>query len=653
MLNVSFKIAFPFSVFFLFLIPSCQGKLDQELIHRINNNDNLEKVKLLADRCWELRESDKDSSILYGMKAIELSDSLRFYNQKARVCNYVGAVYMHYKKDVKASIPFYHDALEAAYRVKDTVQIAYAYNNLGDAFYLIENIPLALKYGNNSLHYFQQLNHKMGLAYSYINLGLAYRKDHKYELSINFFKQAINLREELGDSIGIASAHYEIGVSYLENEDLDQAFHYFKESLNLHKELDNKMYIALSLNGIGDVLLQKGKYSQALEKYDESLKYNMIGNHKSGIIQNKLGIALANSLLGKIKEGKEQLNEAIELSTSLGYSYNILKSYRTSARFYENIGDFKSANESYKEYLNVYDSLYSAQQFDALTEMENRFRISQSLNKINQDLQQKKTDILYLSIILVLLLFIGVVLAWRFIVKRRLNKQLKLINESKDKLFSIISHDLKAPFNSMLGFSGLMIKESENTNNERIKKYSRYIDQMSTQTVELINNLTNWSRSQRGLIRLSKTEFNITELIDNVLYLNRGNADQKSVQLKNALESAFIVHADKDILRTIINNLTTNAIKFTGKGGLIVIKAFKQKEYLKISVKDNGVGISKEDRGKLFSVKDNFTTLGTNDEKGTGLGLIICKEFTEMHGGKIDVISAPGEGSEFVVTLPM
>lgn len=654
MLNISFRFAIPFNVFFLFFIAtSFQGKLDQQQIYKVKSNDNLENIKLLGDRCWSLRESKTDSSILYGNKAIELSDSFGFYKQKARVCNYVGVVYMHYKKDVKASIPFYHDALEAAYRVKDTLQIAYAYNNLGDAFYLIGNISLALKYGKNSLHYFQQLNDKRGLAYTYINLGLAYRKDHKYDLSINFFKQAISIRKEIDDDIGIASAVYEIGVSYLKNEELDQAVHYFNKSLRLHKNLDNKMYIALSLNGIGDVLLETGKYSQALEKYYESLNYNIEGDHKTGIIQNKLGIALAYSLIGKPVKGKEQLQEALDLSYSLGYSSNILKSYRTSAKLYENNGDFKSANESYKEYLIVYDSLYSAQQFDALSEMENRYRISQSLNIINQDLQQKKRDILYLSIILVLLLFIGVVLAWRFIVKRRLSKQLKLINESKDKLFSIISHDLKSPFNSMLGFSGLMVKESENTDNERIKKYSKYIDQMSKQTVELINNLTSWSRSQRGLIKLSKTEFNLRELIDKIIDLNRSNAKQKRIEINNTIESECNVKADQDILRTIITNLLNNAIKFTEKDGEIIINAKKQKHNFNISIKDSGVGIDKTDLVKLFSVKDNFTTLGTNDEKGTGLGLIICKEFTEMHGGKIDVISSSGEGSEFVVTIPI
>ncbi|MCB2196173.1 MAG: tetratricopeptide repeat protein [Bacteroidetes bacterium] len=652
MLNIISKIALSL----LFLIYSINGnsKSQVHLISKKHNEDNnIEKVEALSDLCWNLRERSKDSSLIYGIKAINLADSLGYYKQKAKVCNYVGVVYMHYIKDVKAAIPYYHDALEAAYRVNDTLQIGYAYNNLGDAFYLIGNIPLALKYGKNSLHYFQQLNNKRGLAYSYINLGLAYRKDHKYDLSIKFFKQAISLRKEIEDSIGIASAHYEIGVSYFEKNDLDKACRYFQESIILHKKLDNKMYIALSLNGIADVLFEKGDYKKALTNYYESLKYNREGNHKEGIIQNKLGIALIYSLIGKRAQGKEQLQEAIQQAKKLGYSSNILISYKTSAKFYENIGDFESASKSYKRYLSVYDSLYSVQQFEALIEMENRFNISQKLNEINQHLEQRRRDALYLTIILTLVVGVVLILLWRFIVIRRLSNQLRQINDSKDKLFSIISHDLKAPFNSMLGFSSLMVKELEHTDNDRIKKYSRYIDQMSTQTVELINNLTSWSRSQRGLIKLSKTEFNLSELIEKIVDLNRSNTSKKGIEIKNTVKSDMIVRADKDILRTIITNLITNAIKFTGKDGLIKIKAIKQKDQIKISIRDNGVGIQKNDIKKLFSVKDNFTTIGTNNEQGTGLGLIICKEFTEMHGGNIEVLSEPNMGSEFIVTLPL
>lgn len=652
MLNITSKIAISLLLIILShnVISKDHFRLNEK---KLKKDNNLEKIETLSELCWKLRERARDSSLIYGIKAMHLADSLGYYKQKAKVSNYVGVVYMHYLKDAKTAIPFYHDALEAAYLVNDTLQIAYAYNNLGDAFYLIGNIPLALKYGKNSLHYFLQLNDKRGLAYSYINLGLANRKDHKYDLSIKFFKQAISLRKEINDSIGIASAHYEIGVSYFKKNDLDKAYQYFQKSIMLHKKLDNKMYIALSLNGIADVLFEKGDYKKALESYYESLQYNKKGNYIEGIIQSKLGIALVYSLTGKKAQGKEQLQEAIQLANRLGYSTNILKSYKTAAKFYENSGDFKSANKSYKKYLSVYDSLYSVQQFEALIEMDNRFKISQKLSEINQDLEQRRRDALYLTIILLLVVGVVLVLLWRFIVIRRLSKQLRQINDSKDKLFSIISHDLKAPFNSMLGFSSLMVKESEHTDNETIKKYSRYIDQMAMQTVELINNLTSWSRSQRGLIKLYKSEFNLKELIDKVVDLNQGNIKQKRIQIENKVEENLMINADQDILRTVVNNLINNAIKFTSNNGLIEIETFKQKNQIKISIKDNGIGIHKDDLKKLFSVKSNFTTLGTNNEQGTGLGLIICKEFTEMHGGKIEVISELNKGSEFIITLPV
>ena len=643
-------------VFFISLLLFSFGAYSQILPDKIKNTidtlDNKGKIEYLGNLCWNLREKSTDTSILLGNYAIKLADSLSYYKELAKISNYVGVAHMHYDYDIKAAIPYFHDALKYSLLEKDTIQIAYAYNNLGDAFYLYGNNSLALEYGEKSLHNFEKINNLAGIAYSYINLGLAYRAGEKYDLALHYFYEAIDLRKKINNEVGIASATYEVALTYFYKNDFKQALKYFNKSVKLHEAIDNKTYLALSLQGIGNILFIQGKYFKALEKYEKSLMLNELGDNKSGIIENKLGKALVYSKINKHKLGEKELDSALSMAKELGISSSILKAYKTIAHFYENTDELEKSVKSYNNYLHIYDSLFSVQQYETLSEMQNRFLMSQDLNKINQDLESKKTETMYLIIIMILIIGLLATLLWRYIVTTRLSRKLKLINDSKDKLFSIISHDLKAPFSSILGFSELLVKEAEKTDNKKVKKYSEYVSHMSQQSVGLINNLSKWSRSQRGVIKISKSKFNLTELFKEIIEIHASLAGQKDIEFIISTRDDFVLNADEDIIRTIITNLVSNAIKFSNERGRIEISAEEFNNVVRLKVKDSGVGIKKENIAKLFSVKDNYTTTGTNDEKGTGLGLIICKEFAEMHGGKIDVESIEGEGSIFIVTIP-
>lgn len=649
---MGFKGVKPVCTFLLFSLVAFNQSLPSGIQNKIDALNNNDKINYLGTLCWNLREKSTDTSIFYGVKAIHLADSLGFYNEVAKISNYVGVVYLHYLFNSKKAIPYFHDALEWGLKTKDTAQIAYAYNNLGDAFYLIGNISLAIEYGENSLHYFNQINDKTGIAYSYINLGIAYRADKKYDLALHYFYEAIETRKLLGHKIGVASATLEIAQTYYEKQDYDTALKYFQESLFLHKNIDNKMYMALSLNGIGDILYLKEDYKNALKKYEESYVLNKQGNHLSGIVHNNLGKALIYSKLKRRKAGERELKSALDISHKLGLSSNLLETYKTYAEFYENVDEYKLAADSYKNYLEIYDSLFTVQQLETLLEMQNRFLLSQNLNKIKQDLQTKKKETLYLLIIILLFVILALTLLHRYLISIKLSKQLKLINDSKDKLFTIISHDLKAPFNSILGFSNLLVKEIKNKNLSKIKKYNNYINTLSTDSVTLITNLSNWSRSQRGILNLNKEKFNLVEVINEIYSLYIVLAKNKNIQVTINVDKELMINADKEITRTVISNLLTNAIKFTPQNGNIEISAIHNKSTIEIIVKDSGIGINKEDLNKLFKIKENFTTVGTNNEKGTGLGLIICKEFIDLHHGKISVESLIGKGSSFSIKLP-
>jgi len=232
------------------------------------------------------------------------------------------------------------------------------------------------------------------------------------------------------------------------------------------------------------------------------------------------------------------------------------------------------------------------------------------------------------------------------------NKELQNLNATKDRFFSIIAHDLKSPFNSIVGFSKLLVEKVKENNYNGIERYAGIILQSSEHALELIMNLMEWSRSQTGRIEFNPEYFEIVDFITGITPLFADIAGQKSIIIKKDLPPNSPVFADKAMVSTILRNLISNAIKFTRPGGEIVIKAKEQPNELIVSVSDNGVGISAVTMGKLFRIDENYTTPGTNNEKGTGLGLILCKEFAEKLGGKIWVESLEGKGSTFYFTLP-
>lgn len=242
--------------------------------------------------------------------------------------------------------------------------------------------------------------------------------------------------------------------------------------------------------------------------------------------------------------------------------------------------------------------------------------------------------------------------------KKKLEKQnneLAELNETKDKFCSIIAHDLKSPINTILGFSEILYNNSEKLEAEESKKYTGLINHYLKHTVKLLDNLLIWSRSQRGLIKYTPKKLRLKSMVTEITMALEDMANQKGISLENNIQENIIVNADINLLSIIIRNLLTNAIKFTSRGGLI--KAYaeydkQQNKLVNVTVEDNGVGIDKESLKKLFRIEENHSTVGTNREKGTGLGLILCKEFIEKNKGTIRVESIPGIGSKFIFTLP-
>lgn len=231
-------------------------------------------------------------------------------------------------------------------------------------------------------------------------------------------------------------------------------------------------------------------------------------------------------------------------------------------------------------------------------------------------------------------------------------EKLKETNFNKDKFFSIISHDLKSPFQGLLGFTELLAEEYDTLDEEYRKNLIKEIRSSSLHIYNLLLNVLEWSRLQTNRTEFNPEKVNLWLEIEEIKNLLMINASNKNITLHNEVSKDCYVLADDNMLRSIIHNLLSNAIKFTKPGGYVKFRASLAGNFYVISVIDNGIGIKPDDIGKIFSIGIQYSTVGTANEKGTGLGLTLCKEMIEKHGGSIWVESKVGAGSSFRFTLP-
>ena len=231
------------------------------------------------------------------------------------------------------------------------------------------------------------------------------------------------------------------------------------------------------------------------------------------------------------------------------------------------------------------------------------------------------------------------------------NAELNLLNDTKDKFFSIIAHDLRRPFQTLLSYSELLTQEIESLSQEEIIQFSKALNENLNSLFGLLENLLNWSMMQRNMLEYKPAKLDLYDLVNKMIGILSKGAAEKNISLSNNVETGTSVYADVDMLSSIMQNLIINGIKFTQKEGQIIVSSVNKEGFVEVSVQDTGIGIEPEKISILFNFGSKFTTDGTAGEKGTGLGLPLCKEFVERNEGKIRVESELGKGSKFTFTL--
>jgi signal transduction histidine kinase len=231
--------------------------------------------------------------------------------------------------------------------------------------------------------------------------------------------------------------------------------------------------------------------------------------------------------------------------------------------------------------------------------------------------------------------------------------ELKELNATKDKFFGIIAHDLKNPLSSLIGASELLINYVNQLDKDNILNISMLLHGSAQQGYALLENLLEWSMTQTGKLEFAARKMIVNEVIKDAISVFKTQATNKNVELQCKINGILEAEIDKNLISSVLRNLLSNAIKFTPKNGKVLIHAHRIQDNIEICVRDTGIGIPEEIGNNIFRIDIKYTREGTEQEKGTGLGLLLCREFVERHGGKIWVESKLGEGSEFKFTIPL
>ncbi len=574
-------------------------------------------------------------SLLNALETASTNDSLRILNK-------LGTAYMENDQYDEALNTFFK-LLKLCESHEREAEKGDAYNNIGNLYYHLGNYDRALSYYQKALKFFPK-EERTGI---YNNLALIYYETDSLDKSLEYYNKAIKELKRKGNGLHMAIIYHNIALVYNSRKEFSKAIDNLRMSLEIFRKLDNEKNIANTYNNIGRAYYLQGKYKMAQTYYDS-----------------------AQYLAKKIKA-----------------PYILMDNYKYYSQLHKNKEEYHQALLSGKKYSVLRDSLFNMEKEKQLAEIEARYTYeiqqieNQHLKKENAANEKiiKNQNIAVISIVAVVILLV-ILLAFFYysnIQKKEANKlllkqkqeieqknkalekayqeiseqkeQLEKINQVKNKLFSIISHEFRSPLNSLKG--ALSLVRHGVITQEELAELSKDITDKINNTSIFLDNLLNWARSQMQGIEVKKQKINLNQLIKSSIDLLKPQADKKSVEIINDIPDDFTVNADRDMINLILRNLISNAIKFSLENGKIEIFATKKNGMTEISVKDSGVGIPEENLKRLFDL-DTITTVGTANEKGTGLGLMISKNFVEAQGGNIYVKSKEREGSVFSFTIP-
>ena len=624
-----------------------------------------------------------DSSLYHYNTALKIAKEkdIRFLISRSYI---LIAINYSVNSELKKTIHYYKKAIGFAqqYDIPNHKAIVtnevFVFNKLGDIYMNQGDLQKALEAFLNANIIVEKNELNTQKISTLINIGNVYSADKQWEKALTKQNEILELAKENNDIYYQAIANNNIGTIYEDLNEYNKARIYYIRSLELRKSGDITKGLSSNYHNLGSINYRLGDYEQAIYFLNKSLAIPQENGSNIDYIYNYEFLSRVYIETKEFDKAAQFLSKSINLAKKMGLMQKQLDLAKLQTEYYFEIGKLKLAQMAFAEYDSLRDNFIENEKSEKIIQMQTLYetekkekendllKAQNELSQLNleKEIQRKNQFIISfgisLLILVIIIFFLRRISSAHKIIKdfniklEDSNEKLQLINNTKDKFFSIIAHDLRSPLGAILSFSNLINDECSSSKDiETVAEYNTYLNQSAHNLNSLLENLLQWSKSQLGSIKHLAVDFDLSEIIDENIEIQRLKAKEKSIDIKSQVDQNIHVYADINMLSTIIRNLLNNAIKFSYPKSEITISAKTEGNMLSLSVQDQGIGIDPEMQDKLFNIASNTSTLGTNNETGTGLGLILCKEFVETNGGSIWITSEKDKGSIFTFTVPL
>jgi signal transduction histidine kinase len=638
--------------------------------------------------------SDYRQSLAYHTKGLRIREKIGdTYGRAGSMIN-MGNVFKE-MGDYAQALAYYERALELDNAMASKDDVPYDLMNIATIYSEQGDYSTALEKLLESEKLFITNQNTEGLGFAHNNLGIIYQRMGDEANALDRYHRAQTSFTAANYPRGLSEALINIGTVYQERKDYNQSLAYYQQALTLAEQSKSKFTLALVKSNISSALDLLGRPEEA----EQAIREAVALSREIGSLQSE-----ANALffLAKLLEGQGSYAQALshakqseQLNAKAGKREDAPKILRLISKIYASQNDFENAF-AYSELARArQDSMLSLDKKVTVAKLESKYQLAQQQARIqlleqekilqNQQLEKSRWQrSFYVTLSVLLVVFVvGLFLFNRK--KEKINRLLRAqneaiqqknreisaqreeilmqkeelqaqaamladLNKTKEKLFSILAHDLRAPLNSLRGAMEVFLAEpsqANNTGTQILEKLKRDVENNHV----LLDHLLHWSFNQRDIIETNKTSFLLAKLVDEKLTLFKDIYSSKNIQINNRVSADIQVFADENQIKIVLHNLLSNALKFTPPRGQVTMDAALLGPSVQVRVSDTGVGMSKEEAERLFKGESMFSTRGTQNEKGTGLGLFLCHDFVRNQGGEIWVESEPGAGSTFLFTL--
>ena len=607
-------------------LPVLLGKLQTSQ----NDTEKVNIYYLISRRYWN---QNADSVLLMGQRGLQLATTLQFEKGMA-LCNL-------------------------------TIGVAYGMKGM---------YPQSLDHHLRALQLSEKLGMRGLIGNDYTNIAIIYSNMRDYQHALEYFQRSLQIARDFPRDNGVATAYLNIGDVYKNASKLDSAISYTQHALGLSEKAHDSMILSVSLSNLGDIYNKKLQPAQALGLLERSLQLSKDMHDADGVAYTYGSLAETYRLLGSLQKSITYAQNSLEAARAIHAVETIKTAYHILYADYLAGKEYSRALDYRNREVALNDSIYTLEKEKQIKLLQSDYELQQKQHQVDLLQNESLRQITALQQGRIRLYFIvsctALLIIWAFFLSRnnrqrkrinrllsdhnkeilRRNEELAALNELKNKLFSIIGHDLRSPIATLIGFVDLL--KNQSLSPDQIRHFGVLMGDSLLDTASLLDNLLFWAKSQMNGLRVRAQGFDIVPVLKQNAALIASRALKKKILLSLELPSEPVTaFADQAMIDLVIRNLLDNALKFSGEGDTVRLSAVTAPEGVTVSISDTGKGIPAGDQSKIFN-SFSFTTAGTSQEKGSGLGLSLCKEMIEKNNGRIWFESTVGVGTTFTFLLP-